>query len=128
MTARLKCVRCLRRKPRTDFRETPWHGRAAACAWCEDFRYVDHLYERQRWELEQSREKVRMLRRHVQRLRLQRILTPSVRTADLMRAYEQPYMEAVERAHRRWAAVFMTLPIPEFERRRKRQTLTKENR
>jgi hypothetical protein len=85
---------------REDFRETPWHGRAAACKSCEGWRYRDELYERQRWELEQERAKVVMLIRHVQRLRLQRI---------------------VERA----PSLFnLTDPMPEPERRRKRARLT----
>ncbi|MEV4037704.1 hypothetical protein [Streptomyces umbrinus] len=124
----LLCVGlCRRRKPRIDFRETPWHGRAAECARCEGLRYVDEIRIRQTWELEQERAKVRMLVRHIQRLRHQRILTPMVRSADVFEAYHQPYYDALERAQRRWLAAYMTLPIPEFEQRPKRQRLTKEN-
>lgn len=72
----LLCDRCRRRKDRTDFRETPWHGRAADCRDCERMRYTDELNIRDRWLLEQERARSRMLLRHVQRLRLQRILTP----------------------------------------------------
>ncbi|AKZ59182.1 hypothetical protein SAM23877_6137 [Streptomyces ambofaciens ATCC 23877] len=97
----LLCVGlCRRRKDRNDFRETPWHGRAARCTSCEGLRYVDELRYRQAWELEQERAKVRMLVRHIQRLRLQRI---------------------VERAP---ALHFLTEPMPEAERRRKRARLT----
>jgi len=118
---------CRRRKDREDFRETPWRGRAAACKSCEGLRYDDEIRIRQTWELEQERAKVRMLVRHVQRLRHQRILTPMVRSADVFEAYHQPYYDALERAQRRWLAAYMTLPIPEFEQRPKRQRLTKEN-
>ncbi|MEU7243389.1 hypothetical protein [Streptomyces sparsogenes] len=60
----LKCAGlCRRRKPRADFRETPWHGRAAACRSCEGVTYWDAYRERQAWQLEQERAKVRMLRR-----------------------------------------------------------------
>jgi hypothetical protein len=124
---RLKCVRCYLRKPRTDFRETPWHGRAAACTSCEGFRWLDYRYEQQRWELEQERAKVVMLVRHIQRLRMQRVLTPSVRTADAFAACHQPYYDAVERAQRRFLAAYLALAEPVFDRRVKRVRLTKEN-
>ncbi|MFF1625589.1 hypothetical protein [Streptomyces sp. NPDC058272] len=97
----LLCVGlCRRRKDRGDFRETPWHGRAAECKSCEGLRYRDELYEQQRWELEQQRTKVLMLIRHIQRLRLQRI---------------------VERAP---SLFYLTDSMPEPERRRKRARLT----
>lgn len=97
----LLCVGlCRRRKDREDFRETPWHGRAASCKSCEGWRYRDELYERQRWALEQERAKVVMLIRHVQRLRLQRI---------------------VERAP---SLFYLTDSMPEPERRRRRARLT----
>ncbi|MEU3986101.1 hypothetical protein AB0F77_39595 [Streptomyces sp. NPDC026672] len=123
----LKCTSCYRSKNREEFRETPWHGRAAACRRCEGMRLTDEYALRDRWLLEQERAKVRMLVRHVQRLRLQRILTPTVRSADAFRAHHQPYYDAVERAQRRFLAALMTVPVPEFEQRRKRQPLTKEN-
>ncbi|WP_435613274.1 hypothetical protein [Streptomyces sp. bgisy159] len=69
MTTHLKCVRCYFRKPRTDFRETPWHGRAAACESCERFTYWDRLLARTQWELEQSRERTRGLRRGLRLVR-----------------------------------------------------------
>ncbi|MFD5161019.1 hypothetical protein ACFWMJ_23570 [Streptomyces hawaiiensis] len=84
------------------------------------------MFLRQRWELEQERAKVVMLVRHVQRLRLQRILTPMVRSADAFEAHHQPYYDAVERAQRRFLAALVTTPIPEFERRQKRTRLTQE--
>lgn len=96
----LLCDSCRRRKDRNDFRETPWHGRAAACKSCEGWRYRDELYARQSWELEQERAKVLTLIRHVQRLRLQRI---------------------IERAP---SLFYLTDPMPEPERRRKRARLT----
>lgn len=96
--ARLYCVRCLLRKPRTDFRETPWHGRAAACMRCEAFRYVDELFERQRWQLEQERAKVRMYRRYVSYLQFRRLLElAQVSTADAARAVEEPYRRVLAR-------------------------------
>ncbi|MDX2575919.1 hypothetical protein PV332_10545 [Streptomyces scabiei] len=124
----LLCDQCRHRKDREDFRETPWHGRAVACKSCEGFRWIDHLYAEQCWQLEQERAKVRMLIRHVQRLRMQRILTPLVSSADAFEAYHQPYYDALERAQRRFLAAYLTLPEPVFERRRKRARLTKENR
>lgn len=69
MTIRLYCVRCLRRKPREEFRETPWHGRAAACESCERFTYWDTQLARTQWELEQSRERTRGLRRGLRLVR-----------------------------------------------------------
>jgi hypothetical protein len=96
----LKCTSCYRRKDRKDFRETPWHGRAAACMSCEGFRWIDHRYEQQRWQLEQERAKVVMLVRHIQRLRMQRV---------------------IERAP---SLFYLTDPMPEPERRRKRARLT----
>ena len=96
----LLCEQCRRRLDREDFRETPWHGRAHACKSCEGMRWVDELRLRQTWELEQERAKVVMLVRHVQRLRLQRI----VERAPLLH--------------------YLTNPMPEPERRRKRARLT----
>ncbi|MEU1200143.1 hypothetical protein ABZ446_28510 [Streptomyces sp. NPDC005813] len=66
----LFCEQCRRTKDRNDFRETPWHGRAAACKSCEGVNWLALRYEEQLWKLEQERAKVRMLRRHLQRLRL----------------------------------------------------------
>ncbi len=124
----LKCTQCHRRKDREDFRETPWHGRAAACQRCEGVTWMVLQYERQRWALEQEREKTRMLRRHIQRLRFRRLLTSVPSSADTLRAVEQPYMDALERAHLRMSAALATLPVPNPERRLKRARLTKENR
>jgi hypothetical protein len=102
----LKCVQCRRRKDREDFRETPWHGRAAACKRCEGMRLTDEYALLDRWLLEQERAKVRMLIRHVQRLRLQRIIPrQSVNLYTLT---------ADSRVHL----------APESERRRKRARLT----
>jgi hypothetical protein len=71
----LLCVGlCRRRKDRNDFRETPWHGRAAQCKRCEGMQWVDELRLRTSWELEQERAKVATLVRHVGRLRLQRVM------------------------------------------------------
>jgi hypothetical protein len=109
MTTLLCVGLCRRRKPREDFRETPWHGRAAECRDCDRTRYVDELAARDRWLLEQERAKSRMLLRHIQRLRLQRLVSPettAIRAADgrLLR--------------------ILTEPLPEPERRQKRARLT----
>ncbi|MFD9442134.1 hypothetical protein [Streptomyces sp. NPDC060001] len=125
----LLCVGlCRRRKPRTDFRETPWHGRAPDCKRCEGLRYVDEIRIRQAWELEQERAKVRMLVRHVQRLRFQRMLERVPKSADVLREYERPYRDAYERHFERWSRALMLLaaPLPdtEPERRQKRTRLT----
>jgi hypothetical protein len=96
----LLCDQCRHRKDREDFRETPWHGRAACCKSCEGMRWTDELRLRQTWELEQERAKVVMLVRHIQRLRLQRVM---------------------ERAP---SLFYLTDPMPEPERCRKRARLT----
>ncbi|MFI6444693.1 hypothetical protein [Kitasatospora sp. NPDC050543] len=59
----LYCVRCSRRKAREEFREMPWHGRAAACRFCEDADRYLAFTARQSWQLQQEREKNRALRR-----------------------------------------------------------------
>lgn len=66
---------CRRRKDREDFRETPWHGRAAACKSCEGATWLTSHYEELRWKLGQEREKTRMLRSYIQRLRFRKRLT-----------------------------------------------------
>lgn len=102
----LKCVNCLRRKPRTEFRETPWHGRAAACGRCEGVTWMVLQYEQQRWALEQEREKTRMLRRHIQRLRY----------AHFRPRYVMGWPSS--------ANSLLTEPVTEPARRRKRARLT----
>ncbi|MFB7114065.1 hypothetical protein [Streptomyces sp. NPDC056291] len=94
----LRCTGlCLRRKPRTDFRETPWHGRAAACWDCEAWgsRQLLLAYERQRWELEQAREKLRMYARYASYLKLRRLLEQAPSSADVLRSVEDPYVRAI---------------------------------
>ncbi|MFG3014331.1 hypothetical protein ACGFZB_28710 [Streptomyces cinerochromogenes] len=100
----LLCLRCRRRKDREDFRETPWHGRAAACTRCEGWTYWDEQRARTQWQLEQERERTRMYRRHIGHLRLRRILdkVPGS-SADLVRGIEDPYARAVARVSDRWA-------------------------
>jgi transposase-like protein len=90
-------------------------------------RWTDELRIHQTWGLEQERAKVVMLVRHIQRLRLQRILTPVVRSADAFEAHHQPYYDALERAQRRWLAAYASLPEPAFKLRSRRARLTKEN-
>ncbi|MET7939665.1 hypothetical protein [Streptomyces sp. NPDC005302] len=94
--------RCRRRKDRNDFRETPWHGRAAQCKSCEGTRYTDELNIRDRWLLEQERERTRMHRRHIAYLRMRRIFDHVPASADALREIEEPYMRAVQRASERW--------------------------
>lgn len=100
----LKCVQCRRRKDREQYRETPWHGRAAACLRCEAPQWVDYVRFQQRWELAQERERLRMYRRYISYLRLRRILdkVPGS-SADAVRSIEEPYVRAVARASDRWA-------------------------
>lgn len=101
----LLCVGlCRRRKDRKDFRETPWHGRAAECKRCEGMQWVDELRLRTEWQLTQERERARMYRRHISYLRLRRILdkVPGS-SAALVREIEEPYVRAVARASERWA-------------------------
>ncbi|GGX26775.1 hypothetical protein [Streptomyces chryseus] len=103
----LLCDQCRFRKDREDFRETPWHGRAVCCKRCENFRYLDDYRERQAWEVEQLRERIRCQRRYIGHLKLTRLLRSAPRTADAIRAREQPYVYAVERAAARlsWAVI-----------------------
>lgn len=109
----LLCDQCRCRKDRTDFRETPWRGRAADCKSCEGMRWVDELRLRQTWELEQERAKVRMLRRHVAQLRIQRVTR---RYPGELRTVGGVLLRV------------LTDPLPEPERRRRRARLMKENR
>ncbi|MFJ3084450.1 hypothetical protein ACIPJG_32500 [Streptomyces halstedii] len=104
---------CRRVKDRLDFRETPWHGRAARCLDCEGYGigggsslWKREIEERTRWDLEQAREKLRMYQRYAQWLRLQRLLAVAPRTADVMRAGEQPYVGAVEAGMRKWSPLW----------------------
>ncbi|MEV7425182.1 hypothetical protein [Streptomyces sp. NPDC091212] len=108
MTSTLLCVGlCRQRKDRTDFRETPWHGRAASCIRCETFpgpagRSLWQLAHdaRVHWELKQAWEKLYMYQRFAARL-----MASIPRSADVLRAHEQPYRDALERAQRRWSSV-----------------------
>jgi hypothetical protein len=119
-TALLCTGLCRRHKPREDFRETPWHGRAAACIRCETFPgpagrslWQTTQDARTYWELEQAREKLRMYQRFAQQLKRQRYDDYPVRlvmgmdaptSGDYFRAREQPYMDVIERSQRRLAA------------------------
>ncbi|MFE5828710.1 hypothetical protein ACFQ8W_00315 [Streptomyces sp. NPDC056508] len=75
-TALLCIGLCRRRRPREEFRETPWHGRAAECIRCETFpgpagRSLWQIKqdERTHWEYAQTREKLRMYQRYARTLR-----------------------------------------------------------
>lgn len=102
----LLCVGlCRRRKDREDFRELPTHGRAASCMSCEGHTWRHTINDRTYWELEQARQKLRMYQRYAARLRLRLILASAPHTADVIRAYEQPFVDAVERSRRTWTPV-----------------------
>ncbi|MFD4699792.1 hypothetical protein [Streptomyces niveus] len=102
----LLCVGlCRRRKPREDFRELPTHGRAASCKSCEGHTWRHTYDDRVQWELEQARQKLRMYQRYAARLRLRLILASAPRTADVIRAYEQPFVDAVEQSMRKLSPV-----------------------
>ncbi|MER7922152.1 hypothetical protein ABTY96_03275 [Streptomyces sp. NPDC096057] len=122
----LLCGQCRRRKDREDFRETPWHGRAEVCQRCEGMTWVALQYEQQRWALEQERAKVRMLRRHVQRIRFRRLVASVPSSADALRAHHQPYHDALERRLPFYSAAYASLPWDEIRRSVKRKRLMKE--
>ncbi|MFJ3248346.1 hypothetical protein [Streptomyces sp. NPDC086782] len=104
-TALLCTGLCRRRKPRTDFRETPWHGRAAECWGCETWgsRQLLLAYEQQRWELEQTRERLRMYARYASYLKLRGLLAQAPSSADALRSAEESYIRAVVKWHDRIA-------------------------
>ncbi|MYW28335.1 hypothetical protein [Streptomyces sp. SID2119] len=113
----LLCVGCRRRKDRKDFRETPWHGRAAACLDCEGYgiggdRLWDRTYnDRTAWNLEQAREKLRMYQRYAAKLRAERydgawvaaFAAVGQTSADAFRAHEAPWRRLVEARRQKWA-------------------------
>ncbi|MFE7399584.1 hypothetical protein [Streptomyces sp. NPDC057557] len=106
----LKCAGpCFRRKPREEFRETPWHGRAARCLSCEGDKYRTggrwkrELDARTHWELEQAREKLRMYQRYAATLRLQRMVASAPSSADAFRAHMRPWERVMEARRRKWA-------------------------
>lgn len=102
----LLCVGlCRRRKDREDFRELPTHGRAASCKSCEGNQWRHSYGDRTEWNLEQARQKLHMYQRYAARLRFRLMVAEAPRTADLIRAYEQPFVDAVERSRRKWAPV-----------------------
>lgn len=88
---------CRRHRPREEFRETPWHGRAASCIRCETFPgpagrsqwQIEHE-ERIRWELAQAREKLRAYQRYAQTLRLDRIDRIQIQTVTGLVIREVP--------------------------------------
>lgn len=65
----LLCVRCRRRLDRSEFRETPNHGRGPECRRCDGMDWEDCVHARTAWLLEQEREKVRGLRLGLARIR-----------------------------------------------------------
>ncbi|MGW0468308.1 hypothetical protein ACWDX6_24035 [Streptomyces sp. NPDC003027] len=109
----LLCVGlCRRRKPREEFRETPWHGRAASCKRCETFpgptgRSLWHVEydERREWELVQAREKLRMYQRYAQRLRLERIFRSTVTSEEAFSAAMAPHGARREQYRRMWGRI-----------------------
>ena len=109
----LLCVGlCRRRKDREDFRETPWHGRAASCKSCETFpgpagRTLWQLEydDRREWELEQAREKLRAWRRYAHHLRFQLLIARIPKSADVVREAEAPLVAAVDRRRQVFSVV-----------------------
>jgi len=108
----LLCVGlCRRHKPREEFRELPTHGRAARCKSCEGDTWRRDLEDRTYWELEQTRQKLRMYQRYAQRLKRERyddypvrlVLGMGQTSGEFFSAYEAPAMDAVERRRRKWA-------------------------
>lgn len=101
----LLCGGCRRRKDRVEFRETPWHGRAEDCWNCEGGFSVNRMLRVSRgWELAQTQEKLRAYQRYAGYLKLRLLLADAPRSADVIRAAEQPYRDAVERLWWKWAA------------------------
>jgi hypothetical protein len=99
----LLCVGlCRRRKPRTEFRETPWYGRAASCRRCESWSpgeaWAKEREERTYWELAQAREKLRAYQRYARALRFRLLLKSGPTSGEAMAAYQKPYYDALERA------------------------------
>lgn len=99
---------CYRRKPRDQFRETAWHGRAARCRDCEGGRAWDISYnERQAWLLEQERARTRMLRRHITRLNLRLLMATAPTSADALRCEEKPLLDKAQRISASWRMTFL---------------------
>jgi hypothetical protein len=97
-TALLCSGLCRRHKPRTEFRKTPNHGRAAACLDCEVRGLARGHYERQTWLLEQEREKTRALTKHLIRVKAQRDrMARAMTSGDVVRYVEIPFQDAMER-------------------------------
>ncbi|MFD8315916.1 hypothetical protein [Kitasatospora purpeofusca] len=97
----LKCPRCYRRRPRLEFRETPWHGRAASCKQCEGFDYRRVWVDDVRWRLAQEQERVRGLRRGLEAVRRQRdAVHDAVHVADEddVTDWQRGYRACAERA------------------------------
>ncbi|OSC76499.1 hypothetical protein B5180_01715 [Streptomyces sp. BF-3] len=109
---------CRRRKPRDEFRTTPWHGKAAECIRCETFPgpagrslWQTEYDARMHWNLEQAREKLRMYQRYAQRLRAERYdgawvaaFTAMGQTStDVFEAHETPWRRLVEARRQKWA-------------------------
>ncbi|MER5501348.1 hypothetical protein ABT096_29665 [Streptomyces sp. NPDC002561] len=113
----LKCVACYRHKPRDDFRETPWRGRAARCISCETFPgpagrslWPVEYDARVQWELEQAREKLRMYQRFAARLKAERYIPQRVvlgmdqpTHTDAFRTRLRPWERVMEARRRKWA-------------------------
>ncbi|WP_158943562.1 hypothetical protein [Streptomyces sp. NRRL S-378] len=110
----LLCVGlCRRRRDREDFRETPWHGRAADCRTCEGGGWEYERAQRTYWELAQAREKLRAYQRYARALRFRLLLKSGPTSAEALTVYEKPLYDALERAVSRqvhaWASVVGTV-------------------
>ncbi|MFF1417606.1 hypothetical protein [Streptomyces sp. NPDC058280] len=102
----LLCVGlCRRRKDREDFRETPWHGRAASCRSCEGGGWDLECAERQLWRHEQTRGKLRAYQRYAHHLKFRLLLASTPKSGDVLSASVQPYYELLERSRRKWSLV-----------------------
>jgi hypothetical protein len=102
----LLCVGlCRRRKDREDFRETPWHGRAASCKSCEGEGWRYEREERTYWELAQARQTLYAYQRYARVLQLRLLLKSMPTSADTVRAHREPFERAVEHKTHMWASV-----------------------
>jgi hypothetical protein len=90
---------CRRHRPRAEFRETPNHGRAAACLDCEPRGFVRGHTDRFAWLLEQEREKNRTLTKHLARVKAQRDRMARVMTSGDILTYRE--LDVTEALHRR---------------------------
>lgn len=114
----LLCVQCRRRKDRLDFRETPWHGRAACCLSCEGDTWQYAQTAKTRWELEQAREKLRAWRRYAFHVRFQLLTARVPKTSDVVREVEAPLVAAIDRRMNAFSVALARTFVDESEEER----------